>query len=303
MVSRSGQQEENGSSSQAELCCSAGDSVSNLKYWGDRDHSSDPGSRKETLTSERKTSPKEALFITLVRLRRGYCYLAMSHFFQISETRVSKICNTWIQVLYMTFQELRNAMFPERAHFRNFMPPCFRGFKNVRCVIDCTELFAETARDFLRQGNMFSMYKHHPTFKCLIAVAPNGAAVFVSDLFEGSISDRAIFEQCNLLDHILPGDLIVADRGFKVRDLLLEKGASLNIPPFLNGRDRLTPQEELQTRRLAKARIHVERFNERLKKYRILSGRVLPLSLAHMVNQAVYVCCCLVNFEKELVKS
>ena len=33
--------------------------------------------------------------------------------------------------------------------------------------------------------------------KCLIAVNPNGTAWFVSDLFEGSISDFDIFEQWN----------------------------------------------------------------------------------------------------------
>ena len=31
--------------------------------------------------------------------------------------------------------------------------------------------------------------------KCLIAVNPNGAADFISDLFEGSINDVDIFDQ------------------------------------------------------------------------------------------------------------
>ena len=43
--------------------------------------------------------------------------------------------------------------------------------------------------------------------KCLIAVNPNGAACFVSDLFEGSFSDVRIFEQCGILKHINQGDL------------------------------------------------------------------------------------------------
>ena len=32
--------------------------------------------------------------------------------------------------------------------------------------------------------------------KCLIAVSPNGAACFVSDLYEGNIDDVEIFRQC-----------------------------------------------------------------------------------------------------------
>lgn len=121
------------------------------------------------------------------------------------------------------------------------------------------------------------------------------------DLFEGAAPDRDIFERSGILQHLNPGDLVLADRGFTVRELLQSKHVDLNIPPFLGGRDRLTPQEELLTRRIAKARIHVERFNERLKKFLLLSGTI-PLSLSHLANQAVFVACCLVNFQDLLVK-
>jgi len=87
-------------------------------------------------------------------------------------------------------------------------------------------------RDFRRQGNLYSSYNNHHTFKSLIGVALNGSIVYVSDLFEGSISDRAIIEKSGFLDKINPGDLILADRGFTIEDLLIARQASLNIPPF-----------------------------------------------------------------------
>ena len=53
-----------------------------------------------------------------------------------------------------------------------------------RCSVDCTEFFVQMPRDLTRQGNLYSNYKHHYTFKCLIAVAPNGThGVFVSELY------------------------------------------------------------------------------------------------------------------------
>ena len=67
------------------------------------------------------------------------------------------------------------------------------------------------------QGNSFSSYKHANTSKCLIAVTPNGGACFVSDLFEGDISDVEIFEESGILKHIEPYDVILADRGFPVQ--------------------------------------------------------------------------------------
>lgn len=134
-----------------------------------------------------------------------------------------------------------------------------------------------------------------------MAIAPNGSIVYISDLYEGSISDREIVEKCGFLQYISPGDMVLADRGFTIEDLLLSKQASLNIPPFLGQRSKFTAEEELKTRRIAKARIHVERVIERIKKFKLLSGNI-PLSLSPITNQMVFVASCLVNFQEPLVK-
>jgi len=150
-------------------------------------------------------------------------------------------------------------MFPERQHFAHDLPRVFRTFKNIRCTIDCTEFFVQRTRDFRRQENLCSSCKNLHTFNSLIGVAPNGSIVYVFDLYEGSISDRAIIEKSEFLDKINPGDLILADRGFTIEDLLIARQVSLNIPLFLGKRTQFIVQEELKTRRLAKACIHIER--------------------------------------------
>ena len=103
-------------------------------------------------------------------------------------------------------------------------------------------------------GNqIWSQYKHHTTMKCLIAVAPTGGACFISDLYEGSIDDVTLFEKCGILNHINLGDALLVDRGFTVQELLLSKQASIFIPPFLGGRERLTGEEELLTKKHRKS--------------------------------------------------
>ncbi|CAG2200252.1 unnamed protein product [Mytilus edulis] len=184
-----------------------GESVNNLTYWDGKN------TKENSKKGTRKFSPEEELFLTLVRFRRGYSVDTMAHFFGISSSSVSVIFTTWMQLLYCHFNSYRSIMFPERHHFRNNLPRVFKTFKNIRCTIDCTEFFVQMPRDFRRQGNLYSSYKNHHTYKSLIGVAPNGAIVYVSDLFEGSISDRAIIEQSGFLNYINPGDLILADRG------------------------------------------------------------------------------------------
>lgn len=124
--------------------------------------------------------------------------------------------------------------------------------------------------------------------------------MFVSDAYEGSISDVEIVKQSGFLDHLEAGDLVLADRGFTIREILAEKGVDLNIPPFLNGRKKLTAEEEIYTKQIARVRIHVERCIERIKKFRLLS-KVIPLSLQPVFSQMVFVAGCLVNFQEPLV--
>ena len=148
---------------------------------------------------------------------------------------------------------------------------------------------------------MYSSYKNHSTYKCLIGVAPNGAITYISQCSEGSISDNEIVKQSGFLDKLAPGDLIMADRGFTIRDILMNKKVDLNIPPFLNGRAHFTATEEINTRRIARVKIHVEQAIGRLKNYRMLRN-VIPLSLQPVFSQMVFVAGCLVNFQEPIVK-
>lgn len=95
---------------------------------------------------------------------------------------------------------------------------------------------------------MYSSCKNHCTCKDLVGITPSGAISFISDVYEGSISDKDIYKKIGILNKLNEGDLVMVDRGFNIRDLLLKKGADIVIPPFLGDRANLTPQEGAQTR-------------------------------------------------------
>ncbi|CAH1981917.1 unnamed protein product [Acanthoscelides obtectus] len=56
----------------------------------------------------------------------------------------------------------------------------------------------------------YSSYKHKNTWKFLVRVAPNGVTTFVSKAYPGSISDKKIVKQSNVLNQMVPGDMILA---------------------------------------------------------------------------------------------
>lgn len=277
-----------------------GPSVNKLQYWNadlelpERSPSKRPGPK-------RKMTPKNELFLTLMRLRMGYLHEDLAYRFNIRHSQVSKIVITWIQFLYKQFSALKEIMFPERSHIRQYLPKSFKKYKDIRCIIDCTEVFVQQPRNFGKQGNCYSSYKGHTTYKFLVGISPNGSIVYLSDVYEGSISDKEIVKRSGFLDHLRPGDMVMADRGFNIEDLLMPRKCKLIIPPFLGGRNKFTPQEEAMTKDIAKHRIHVERAIERMKKFRILQ-KTIPLNIQPVFSQMVFLIGCLVNFQDPLVK-
>ncbi|CAG2212996.1 unnamed protein product [Mytilus edulis] len=102
----------------------------------------------------------------------------------------------------------------------------------------------------------------------------------------GNTSDRYITEHSGFLDLVSAGDEIMADRGFRIRDLLLERRAYLTMPPFTRkcswGKGkRLTAYEIRKTRKIANVRIYVEQAIQRMKKFKMLS-QILLLTKNHL---------------------
>ena len=113
------------------------------------------------------------------------------------------------------------------------MPRSFKmSFPTTTSIIDCTEFFIEKPRSPTAQSQTYSSYKHKNTYKALVNITPSKAFNFVSELWGGNTSDRYIIKECGFLDNIRAGHEVMADRGFVLRDLLLDRRASLNIPPF-----------------------------------------------------------------------
>ena len=92
----------------------------------------------------------------------------------------------------------------------------------------------------------------------------------------------------------------MADRGFTISDLLLQKNAYLNVPAYTDGKQ--LPKRPLgRSRKISSSRIHVEREMGRLKNNKILQG-IIPLQLKNSLNQIMTICAVLSNLEDPLVK-
>ena len=98
----------------------------------------------------------------------------------------------------------------------------------------------------------------------------------------------------------LRDDVVMADKGFTISDLLEPIGVGLNIPPFLGLRSQQTPSEVIATQEIASERIHVERAINKVKNFQIFN-QVIPLSLAGSLNQMWTVCAVLTNMQNPII--
>ena len=214
----------------------------------------------------------------------------------------------WPKILYVKLKFL--IRWPSREEVQKTLPECFRGkFQRAVVIIDCTEVFIERATNLLARYQMWSNYKSHNTVKYLIGITPQGTISFVSEAWGGCVSDKVITKESGILSKLLPGDLVSADRGFNVGDLVAEYRAEAVLPAFMKGKSQLSAKEVMESRELARVCIHVERLIGTVKqKYTILDSG-LPISFIKqdvgqdksIADKLMVICCALVNLCESIV--
>ena len=249
----------------------------------------------------------QEFIMTLIKVRLNVPYQDLAYRFDVSLTKVSRILTHWLMVMDIRLSCLIS--WPEREDLWRTMPQCFQySFgKKVTVIIDCFEVFVDRPTNLMARAQTFSNYKHHNTAKILIGITPQGTISFVSEAWGGRTSDKFLAENCGILKNLLPGDLILADRGFTVHESVWYYGAQLNIPAFIRGKDQLDPVDIETTRGIANVRIHVERVIGTLRqKYTILQSTLPtdfltsdingpPEKQVPLLDRIVRVCSALVN--------
>ena len=187
----------------------------------------------------------QKLMMVLLKLRLNLEENDLAYRFNVSQSTVSRTFKKWISCMGEKLAPL--ICWPSWIEIRKTLPMAFRNFfSKCVCIIDCTEIFIDHPSNLKAHCQTWSNYKQHNTIKILITVTLQGTILFVSKAWGGRVSDKYITEHCGILGKLLPGDLVLADRGFTIQDSVGLHCAEVKTPPFTKGKKQLSRCEILQ---------------------------------------------------------
>ena len=257
----------------------------------------------------------DQLFITLVKLRHNPSFSLLAHTSRMSKSTIISVFWKWTDALYCHIGFLVH--WPDREDIFRTIPPVFKSkFPRLTSIIDCFEIFTDAPKDLHAHAQCWSNYKKHCTVKVFICCNPHGAVTFLSPVWGGRVSDVKIVRDSGFISsrYHMPGDQILADRGFTLHDdFATSCSAELITPAFTKGKKQLTAREVEYSRQLSSVRIHVERVIGLLKnRYTILKGPLPVKMINSMSDEAcgavvsscdkiVKVCASLINLNASIV--
>lgn len=137
----------------------------------------------------------------------------------------------------------------------------------------------------------------------MTAVTLAGLISFISKPYGGQSSGNVIFEQSGIIHKMNKKDDLMADRGFTVSELCKKHDINLIIPPFLKQQKQFSKEEAIRGRLIARARVHIERSNQRIKNFEIFCFPKIPVGLILKSEEIFTIICAIVKLSSPILKN
>ncbi|XP_077491950.1 uncharacterized protein LOC144102595 [Amblyomma americanum] len=240
----------------------------------------------------------DAVLVVLMKLRLALLNIDISHRFGLSETTVARIMVKNIPII--TSELKRFIIWPSREDACRTMPMMVRRkYPTCMAIIDCTEVRIQKPLGYSARSKTYSHYKSSNTIKFMVSITPCGAISFVTKCWGRRASDKEIILKSGFLDKLQEGDIVLADRGFLIREDVAHRGARLEVPALTRGKRQLSAKKVEDARHISRVRIHVERAIGRIEVFHILRDRLSITMLRHATD-IVVICAAITNMKPRL---
>lgn len=240
--------------------------------------------------------------LTICKIKSNDQLTRLADEFGISVSNASSVFGRTLPILAHYLKTL--IIWPSAESIMKNLPVPFRArYSHVQSIIDCMEIEIQKPGKAINQSVTWSEYKKCNTIKYLISMTPDGVINFVSEGFCGRTTDATIVELSGYLNILPENTSVMADRGFKNIDHLLQRKRCILIrPPSVSSNSKPTKDEVMETRRIASLRIHVERVIRRIREFHILKPHsTIHHNMLHLVDDMIVVAVGLINLQPPLI--
>lgn len=154
----------------------------------------------------------------------------------------------------------------------------FSDFSNTRVILDCTEVRIQTPSKLQAQRYTISLYKHYNTFKAFVRVTR--WLFHLCQICGGDVRCIEAVENSGLVDFLNAGDGVMVDKGFRLEGVL---------PPF-KMENQFSANNVIATRKIAGARIPVERVVRRFIEFYFIFIAPLPINMLDIADSIFRTC-------------
>lgn len=226
----------------------------------------------------RETAPV-ALYMYLMKMHTGFPSEDIGNVFNVTKVTVQRLISQIRSVLkidfvphYVNYIRNREDLIQHNTEMSNAL---FDGNneQKVMLVADGSYIYVHKSQNYMHQKKTFSGQKKRNFIKVMNVTACDGTIIYSIAPFPGTSNDASIlkdlFESTIMFDNLLPGDIMLLDRGFRdVVKTIENKGIVVKTPSNVQSSERkgqLTTIDANRSRLVTALRFVVETRNGHLK--------------------------------------
>ena len=163
--------------------------------------------------------------------------------FQISTCICSNIFSTWVHLPIKFLGNVLIVWLLKEVIISHILQCFKRHYRKSRCIINCTEVFIEYPKSLDVRAATWSEYKKHNNVKVLVCSFSYRYIIYLSGCYGGRTTNRLIFQNSSNYNFLEYGDVVMAVRGFQIKEDLLHHYFYLAVPPGAHATAKMTTTE------------------------------------------------------------
>lgn len=241
-----------------------------------------------------RLSLKERIVMVFVKFKQGLSFSILCVLFNdlTAETCRSTYISLIPQLSYI-FKCL--IYWPSKQEISTNIFHCFDQLNtDVHVVLYCTEVSLQKLKCLTCRIECCYPYKSNYALKFLVGISPAGLIAYISKPYGAMFSDKAIFEQNNLIKLMQKPNAYMEDKGFSIDNIYKKNDITMIKPHFYKNQKQFSVEDAVLENKMAKAKVHIKKINQHIKTFKIFN-HIFPDAHLHLASDIMTIICGLYN--------